>query len=527
MNSIGSGRRFAVVLFSLCLAALACSRGQVVVSTGSEEETPEIIVQETTQITPNIPTDATHPEAILPTQLQETSTPSRPAPIASPTFPPTPTLNIHAETETLLYETQPGDTLLNLAIRFGVVPSDIRLVAGQLPEEHGLIGPGLTLIIPNRIENASPPERLVPDSEVVFSPHAAEFDIASFVELQGGYLNSYREIARGRQRTGAEIIALSALDHSMNPRLLLALVDYYCGWVSDPSIPSGDVLQYPLGIVDPDHRGLYRQLTWLSNELGKGYYGWRAGSLIELTRPEGTVIRLAPGLNAGTVALQYVFAEKPKNGWEEDLRPDGFIAAYKKFFGDPWTYWHPLYEPNLQQPSFILPFLPGHVWSFTGGPHGAWEREAAWAALDFAPSSMQSGCVPSDDWVVASAAGGVARSENGLVVVDLDGDGLEQTGWVILYLHIATKDRIMAGSFVEQGDLIGHPSCEGGYATGTHIHMARKYNGEWILADGPLPFELGGWIAHAGTQPYEGALTKGDQVVLACTCSTQETLISR
>jgi LasA protease len=98
---------------------------------------------------------------------------------------------------------------------------------------------------------------------------------------------------------------------------------------------------------------------------------------------------------------------------------------------------------------------------------------------------------------------------------------------VLLYLHIAAEDRIQAGTFVETGDFIGHPSCEGGTATGTHVHLARKYNGEWILADGPLPFELSGWIAVAGSKPYQGALVKGDQIVLACPCASHETLIQR
>jgi hypothetical protein len=80
---------------------------------------------------------------------------------------------------------------------------------------------------------------------------------------------------------------------------------------------------------------------------------------------------------------------------------------------------------------------------------------------------------------------------------------------------------------VEAGDLIGHPSCEGGIATGTHVHLARKYNGEWILADGPLPFELSGWIAHAGTRPYQGLLVKDDATVVACPCASRETYISR
>jgi hypothetical protein len=52
-------------------------------------------------------------------------------------------------------------------------------------------------------------------------------------------------------------------------------------------------------------------------------------------------------------------------------------------------------------------------------------------------------------------------------------------------------------------------------ATGTHVHVARKYNGEWIAADGPMPFVLSGWEAHAGDAAYQGTLTRGDATVYA------------
>lgn len=77
-------------------------------------------------------------------------------------------------------------------------------------------------------------------------------------------------------------------------------------------------------------------------------------------------------------------------------------------------------------------------------------------------------------------------------MLDLDGDGDEHTGWVILYLHLGKTEQIQPGMLVKTGDPIGHPSCEGGSATGTHIHIARKYNGEWIPAYGALPFNLEG-----------------------------------
>jgi hypothetical protein len=128
---------------------------------------------------------------------------------------------------------------------------------------------------------------------------------------------------------------------------------------------------------------------------------------------------------------------------------------------------------------------------------------------------------------MASAAGLVTRSDHGIVAIDLDGDGREQTGWVLMYLHIAKDGRIAEGTWVEAGDPIGHASCEGGYSTGTHIHLARKYNGEWIVADGPLPFTLSGWSVHAGEKPYEGTLTRGDQVVIASPLSPSTSQIIR
>jgi LasA protease len=145
--------------------------------------------------------------------------------------------------------------------------------------------------------------------------------------------------------------------------------------------------------------------------------------------------------------------------------------------------------------------------------------------LDFAPPSEESGCVLSDEWFTAPAGGVVVRSTEATVVLDLDEDGYEQTGWVLFFFHVATEGRVAAGTIVERGDMLGHPSCEGGRATGTHVHVARKYNGEWIPAAGVLPFVMDGWVPSAGAEPYEGTLTKGSKVVPACPCSRKENQI--
>jgi hypothetical protein len=121
----------------------------------------------------------------------------------------------------------------------------------------------------------------------------------------------------------------------------------------------------------------------------------------------------------------------------------------------------------------------------------------------------------------------VVRSGYNVVVLDLDGDGFEQTGWTVLYLHLADEGRVPAGARVEVDERLGHPSCERGKSTGTHVHIARKYNGEWIAADGPLPFVLSGWEVEMGERNYEGKLVKGDQVVAANPLGTQTTIIVR
>ena len=113
-------------------------------------------------------------------------------------------------------------------------------------------------------------------------------------------------------------------------------------------------------------------------------------------------------------------------------------------------------------------------------------------------------------------------------MLDLDGDGDERTGWNVFYLHVGSDHRVPLGAQLEQGDPIGHPSCEGGSSTGTHVHVARKYNGEWIPAEGwsgVLALDMEGWVAHNGRDIYLGTLTRGSRTVTSCTCSNAASFI--
>jgi murein DD-endopeptidase MepM/ murein hydrolase activator NlpD len=216
------------------------------------------------------------------------------------------------------------------------------------------------------------------------------------------------------------------------------------------------------------------------------------------------------------------------NEWQEAVSENGLFSVYSSFFGYPFDYAiEPLIPPDLTQPTFQLPFELGISWIFSGGPHGGWDDGSAWAALDFVPPSEDYGCFISDEWAVAIADGLIVRSEYGLVVQDVDGDGLWQTGWSILYMHIRTDGRIQEGVYVSAGDRIGHPSCEGGYATATHLHIARRYNGEWISSDGSVPFVMDGWVPVSTGSAYDGYLQRGEQTIEACECREPQNMIQR
>ncbi|MGZ9166840.1 MAG: LysM peptidoglycan-binding domain-containing protein [Anaerolineales bacterium] len=412
------------------------------------------------------------------------------------------------------YTVQPGDTLGNIASGYGITLEALLQSNGL--NESSLLTVGMVLKIPPIEVDPNPGSsfKLIPDSELVYSPSSAQFDIAAFIEKQGGYLASYAQDVNGEYLTGTQIIERVAESYSVNPRVLLAVLEYRSGWINNTTPENVD---YPLGFYDNYYAGLYRQISWAANNLNYGYYAWRVDAISTLPLSDGSYVPLDPTINAGTAGVQYFLSLfNNRTFWDYDVGELGFFQTYRDLFGYPFDYDIPSLLPsNLTQPPMQLPFEPGVTWSYTGGPHGGWDSGSGWAALDFAPPGEPAGCVSSDAWIVAIANGWIVRAEGGAVIQDLDNDGYEQTGWNVLYMHIETRDRVQPNTYVYAGEPIGHPSCEGGFSNGTHVHLARKYNGEWISADGKIPFNLEGWISSGNGIEYDGYLTRGGTVLEA------------
>jgi LasA protease len=409
-----------------------------------------------------------------------------------------------------VYIVKGGDTLSAIAARFGCDMQELAK-ANDITDPNAL-QVGQQLDIPSTTMDVGPAIQLLPNSEFVNGPAYIDFDIGAFCARQGGYLFDYQEMVNGQLLSGPEIITLVAHELSLGPRLLLALVELESGAVTG-SNPTGSLYSYAA-------------LSQAANRLNEGYYDWRGRGVTFITWGDGTITRYAPTLNAATAGLQYYFARGYSRADWEVLVGDGpgsFIETYRQLFGDPAQYAvEPLISADTEAPTFVLPWPKGDLWYFTGGPHGGWGEGSAWCALDFVPDEGYLGCQAASSFATAAAPGLVIHSQDGEVMVDLDGDGHEQTGWVLFYLHVASQDRVPVGTYVKQGDPIGHPSCEGGAAEVSHLHIARKYNGEWIAADGPLPFVMSGWQFHSSGTSYDGTATRAGEERSSCECWTPD-----
>ncbi len=440
----------------------------------------------------------------------------------APTVPDnaTPSSNIPTPQE---YIVQPGDTLSGIAATHGISVETLLSINNLLDPD--ILSVGQIINLPAAPSQNTNSFKIIPDSRLVRAPGSSSFDVGNFISQQPGFIRTATDIVDEVQLSAVEIVRRVSLEFSVDARLLLALLEYRSNWLSSVNIDEMKQL-YPVqggpSSDGFDRSGLYKQLAWAANQLNRAYYAWKYQGLKVVEFIDGTRLSFAPDLNAATVGLQFFLAINSSYlAWEQAVSPDGFYQLYKVYFGDPFIgAFEPLIPVGLAQPPLTLPFAPGQTWFFTGGPHGGWGSGSAWAAVDFAPPDDRPdgspACYVSEFWATAVADGIIARSEAGSVILDLDGDGDESTGWSVLYLHLASEGRIATGERVTIGTPIGKPSCEGGFSNGTHMHIARRYNGEWMPAncencDIP-PFIMGEWTVFGFTnQEYQGYMLNGNE----------------
>ena len=460
-----------------------------------------------------------------PTYILPPGQPTEAAELATST--PFPARPVYAPGTIVDYTAQSGDTLHLLSVRFGASEQEILWANPEIPTSATTMPPGFPMKIPIYYKPLwGTAYQIIPDSAFVYGPDLIGFDLRAYVESSPGWYKYYGSYIQEEYKDAVNLLTWLGENYSINPRLLLALLEYRAQALSNPSRDRASELN--LLMPEEVYTGVYLQLSHSADLLNDGYYRYRQGELTSITHLNGEIENIDPWQNAGTVALQNYFSLfLDGEEYKRAIGPDGFAKTYMEMFGDPWQGNTTVLPGSLTQPQFILPFRMGTTWSYTGGPHTGWGNLKPYAAIDLAPPVGSKGCVGTNEVAVAVADGVIVRTGPGTAILDLDGDGDERTGWTVFYLHIAQEGRVTVGTVVKQGDPIGHPSCEGGQATGTHLHIARKYNGEWISATGFLPFNMDGWTPVEGNRAYLGKLVRGDEVVIASTESPTSSMITR
>lgn len=515
---------------------------------------PENTGSQSFSLIPFIDTDPNVTPTLLPS-----STPKSAAPVSDPSsgvYAPKGTIPTHPvfkldqiqplRDEELTYTVQSGDYLAAIANAYQV-PLQAVIDRNELKNPETIqIGQKIILpvITPEHLEIGS---TILPDSEIIYGPEpvsAAAFHPDKFLaaypkNILTGYLeptpttpyptatpdgNTTHEPLPTpvfEARTGIEILEEVALENGVNPRVLIALLEYQSGTIlgEKPKLLFNESYIGALGW----RTSLDHQLSWAANSLNYGFYQWQLNRINQWILADDTVVAVNSDVNAGTAALQYLFSKLyDREEWLEAIAPSGFRATFENLFGPIDETQLVLSDRPADFPELDLPFAngataetePAEDWYFSSGPHYGWANGSPWAAIDFVPGDAI-GCSKSEFFVRAAAPGTVIYSRDGLVVVDLDNDNDPRTGWIHLYLHVATHDRASVGTVLKRGDPIGHASCEGGVSSGSHLHFARRYNGQWIPIDAENPMVLSGFEVFSTGEVYDGYLVRGDQIVEA------------
>ena len=240
----------------------------------------------------------------------------------------------YAPGELVDYTAQSGDTLPALAARFNTTVNEIMQANPIIPREATTMPPGLPMKIPiYYLPLWGTTFQSIPDAAFVNGPAQVGFSTSAFVASTSGWLKNYRTYAGGETRTGAEVVDYVATNYSISPQLLLAMLEYQAGALTQREPP---VAKYVLGFRRINYETPYLQLVLAANVLNNGYYGWRAGDLTELELPDNSLVRPDPWQNAGSVAIQYYFSTLYSGEkYAAAVGPNGLARVYKNSFRRP------------------------------------------------------------------------------------------------------------------------------------------------------------------------------------------------
>ncbi|MGD2163767.1 MAG: LamG domain-containing protein, partial [Anaerolineales bacterium] len=357
---------------------------------------------------------------------------------------------------------------------------------------------------------------MLSDGQFVWGPNVGNFSVASFLEKRNPALTQY-----------ADVIEAWARYYTLNPRVLLAALELNYSLISESS-PDYDQVTIN-ALIEESAADLslafYEHLYTLGNR-GKGNLQALARGGQSFKFEDGTEVEITWSPSSGSYAVAALHAKGRLNRNIPNAQALGGAEDFDDIFGyffpdtDPLDTSNDL-EPETPPPDdyFQFPFPLDASWRFSG-VH-SWAGGGSYpdrSSMDFSITWSNYPNAPYKNTVAAAPGNAVIRAPNPSITtipcwVEIDHGG----GWSTHYYHLVNLGSSGSVGPKSQNQLIGgigEETCNGGFATGPHVHFALFYNGAPYDLEG---LKLTGWTIHEGPRDenaYNTGSIERDGVVL-------------
>jgi murein DD-endopeptidase MepM/ murein hydrolase activator NlpD len=361
--------------------------------------------------------------------------------------------------------------------------------AGSVDAPTVAAQPATVVGTPNPIGAATPtpvgPATFFDDRRLTYEPGFYSPQIQAFLDSQPGPLKHLQFQVGDRRYSFAEVLVGQTSYYSINPKVILALLEQRSGLLSTAS-PSADQVGWALGYQgdNGNKRGLQAQVRWAIKQILLGKHDYP--QYLPLTYADNSSTPPPPGM----IMSEYVIARVLAPTTSPDRLPallQAFVQTYTRLFGDPRP-------PPADWPAPAAPFLawplekPAAVTSFFdhGGPFLTrnasagvttyWGRTETDIAFAYNGHDGWDYAATPPDLALAAAGGEVVFAGNAddncatrAVIID------HGNGYRTLYWHLSRVDAQL-GQHVARGQPIGMIG-ESGCANGPHLHFGVQYLG--------------------------------------------------
>jgi len=348
----------------------------------------------------------------------------------------------------------------------------------------------------------TPQASLIEDHRFFYAPNFNAPQIQDYLDNQPGPLKDFRAAVGDREHSFAEILASQTSLYSINPQIVLALIEQQSGLITSPDA-APERLDWALNYRGEDEQaiGLLPQVRWAIRELHRAQRDYPVQP--ELVYADASVSPMPAGLSVGGYAVARVLAATTSaNELSSKLNgdADSFVSTFTRLFGDPRAVSAGLPEraaPFLSLPldtvvaitSFFdhdTPFLQANesIVTYRGDrdPFLSYDGHDGW---DYAAAPPAPVLAAADGTVVFAGNSDDGCGVAYVVIID------HGNGYRTLYWHLS--EILVEPGPVQRGAHIGIVGASG-CSTGPHLHFQVQF-----LGRDTDPY---GWCGPAGQDPW-------------------------